>query len=340
MYPFFRRFRIRFVKHCISHNFFIDECMTFAQNFFLSTQTLKWLLFSLLALIWGSSFILMKIGLQHLNAYQVASIRILSAGLVMLPFAIKGWKKVPKNKIITVIIAGLLGNFFPAFLYCIAETKIDSALTSILNALTPLCAIIIGVAFFKLAVTWQKIFGVVTGFIGLSLLPIASEGAISFANISYASFVLMATICYGTNVHVVSRHLKELSSTDIASVAFSFFIPPCILILISTGFFDLPLAQHEFIFSVAASFILGALGTALASVWFYTLVKTAGSIFASLVTYGIPFIAVLWGLIFGEHITLFEIGCLLIILAGVYIVNKKVRKPVSPQVRKTFPNQP
>jgi len=265
----------------------------------------------------------MKIGLQHLNSYQVASIRILSAGLVMLPFGIKGWKKVPRNKIMTVIIAGLLGNFFPAFLYCIAETKIDSALTSILNALTPLCAIVIGIAFFKLAVTRQKIVGVVTGFIGLALLPIASEGAISFANIAYASFVLMATICYGTNVHVVSRHLTQLSSADIASVALSFFIPACISILVLTGFFDLPLAQHGFILSVAASFILGALGTALASVWFYTLVKTAGSIFASLVTYGIPFIAVLWGLIFGEPITVFEIGCLLIILAGVYIVNRK-----------------
>jgi len=314
--------------------------MTFAQNFFLNRQTLKWLLFGLLALIWGSSFILMKIGLQHLNAYQVASVRILSAGMVMLPFAIKGWRKVPKDKIITVIIAGLLGNFFPAFLYCIAEIKIDSALTSILNALTPLCAIIIGIVFFKLTVTQQKVVGVVIGFVGLALLPVATEGAISFANMSYASFVLIATICYGTNVHVVSHYLKGLSSIDIVSVAFSCFIPPCVLILAITGFFALPLAQHQFLFSVAASFILGALGTALASVWFYTLVKTAGSIFASLVTYGIPFIAVLWGLIFGERVTVFEIGCLLIILAGVYVVNKKVSKPESPQVRKTFPNQP
>jgi drug/metabolite transporter (DMT)-like permease len=166
---------------------------------------------------------------------------------------------------------------------------------------------------------------VIIGFIGLVLLPVASEGAISFANISYASFVLIATICYGTNVHVVSHYLRELSSIDIASVAFSCFIPPCVLILTFTGFFDLPLAQHDIIFSVAASFVLGTLGTALASVWFYTLVKTAGSIFASLVTYGIPFIAVLWGLIFGEHVTVFEIGCLLIILAGVYIVNRKSR---------------
>jgi drug/metabolite transporter (DMT)-like permease len=265
----------------------------------------------------------MKIGMQYLTACQVASIRILSAGLVMLPFGVKALKKVPKNKMIPVIIAGLLGNFFPAFLYCLAEIKIDSSLASILNALTPLCAILIGVTFFHLKVTRNKILGVIIGFIGLVLLPFAAKGEISFVNLSYSSLVLVATMCYGTNVHVVSNYLKELSSTDIASVAFIFFILPCILILCLTGFFDLPLTQSGFPFSVMASFVLGALGTALASVWFYTLVKTAGSIFASLVTYGIPFIAVLWGLIFGEAITVWEIACLFIILAGVYIVNKK-----------------
>lgn len=261
--------------------------------------------------------------MQHLTAYQVASIRILSAGLVMLPFAVKGWKLIPKNKVLTVVIAGLLGNFFPAYLYCLAEIKINSSLTSILNALTPLCAILIGVAFFQLKITWQKIFGVIVGFIGLVLLPFAAEGGISFDNLSYASLVLVATVCYGTNVHVVSRYLKEIPSVQIAAVAFSFFIPVCILILAGTGFFNLSLLQNNIPFSILASFILGALGTALASVWFYKLVKTAGSIFASLVTYGIPFIAVLWGLIFGEKVTVPEIGCLFIILAGVYLVNKK-----------------
>ena len=281
------------------------------------------MLFILLAVIWGSSFILMKIGMQHLTAYQVADIRILSAGLVMLPFAVKGWKRVPKNKIATVIIAGLLGNFFPAFLYCLAEIKIDSSLASILNALTPLCAIIIGIAFFKLKVNTNKILGVIIGFLGLVLLPFASEGGISFVNLSYSSLVLIATICYGTNVHVVSRYLKEMSSIDIASVAFSFFIPPCILILALTGFFNLSLSESGVPLSILAASTLGILGTALASVWFYMLVKNAGSIFASLVTYGIPFIAVLWGVIFDETVTVLEIVCLFIILAGVYLVNKK-----------------
>jgi drug/metabolite transporter (DMT)-like permease len=283
----------------------------------------------LLTLIWGSSFILMKIGLEHLSALQVASIRILSAGIVLLPFSLNGWKRVPKNKVITLVIAGLLGNFFPAFLYCLAEIKIDSSLASILNALTPLCAILIGVAFFHLKITWHKILGVITGLAGLVLLPFAAGQEISFTNLSYSSLVLIATVCYGTNVHVVSSYLKGLSSVDIASVALSLFIPPCIFILACTGFFDLPFTQKDLLFSILAASVLGALGTALASVWFYMLVKTAGSIFASLVTYGIPFIAVLWGLLFGEKVTVWETGCLILILAGVYLVNKvgKKRRP-------------
>lgn len=289
----------------------------------LKIQTSKWLLYALLCLTWGSSFILMKTGLQHLTAWQVASIRILSAGVVVLPFTFKSWQRIPKNKITVIILSGLIGNFFPAYFYCLAETKIDSSLASIFNALTPLCAIVVGVGFFQLSITRQKIIGIIIGLIGLVLLPFVGEDKLSFENLAYASLILIATICYGTNVHVISRYLKELSSIDIAAVSLSCFIVPCTLILLYTDFFNLQLTESGVAVSVLASFTLGALGTALASVWFYILVKKAGSIFASLVTYGVPFIAVLWGLIFGEKVTVAETGCLLIILAGVYIVNRK-----------------
>ena len=279
----------------------------------------------MLSLIWGSSFILMKAGMQHLSAYQVAAIRILSAGLVSLPFAISGWKQVPKNKYGIIIIAGLFGNFFPAFLYCIAEIKIDSSLAAILNALTPLCTILIGIAFFQLKTTWNKITGVLIGFIGLALLPFAAQNQVSFTNFGYSSLILIATICYGTNAHIVTRYLKDISSLQIAAVAFSIFIIPSLLILVFTGFFNLNILSDGIPFSILASSVLGVFGTAIASVWFYMLVKSAGSIFASLVTYGIPFIAIVWGLIFGEAITTLEIICLGIILGGVYLVNKKTK---------------
>ena len=305
----------------------------------MQTNTRNWLLFIILSIIWGSSFILMKIGMQHLSAYQVASIRILSAGIVLLPFAIKGFKQVPKNKYGAIIIAGLLGNFFPAYLYCLAEIKIDSSLASILNALTPLCAIIIGVAFFQLKITFAKITGVLIGFAGLALLPFASNNQMRFTNFGYSALVLIATICYGTNVHVVSHYLKDISSMLIAAIAFAFFIPVCLIVLLYTGFFKFHLLQNGIPVSILAATTLGVLGTAIASVWFYVLVKSAGSIFASTVTYGIPLIAIVWGLIFGETITVLEIVCLVMILAGVYIVNKKSSNIKRESYRQTVQNR-
>lgn len=265
----------------------------------------------------------MKEGLLELTAYQVASIRILSAGVILLPFTINALRKIEKKKIKLIIWSGLLGSFFPAYLFCIAETKIDSALAGILNSLTPLFTIIIGVLFFQLEVKKQKYIGVTVGFIGLILL-LLTKSNINFQSISFAFLILIATIFYGINVNLVSKHMKEIGSLNIAAVAFCFLIIPSLFILYFTGYFNLQfISSSTILYSTVASSILGIFGTAFASVLFYVLVKRAGGIFASLVTYGIPFVAILWGIFYGEVVTLKELGCLLIILLGVYLVNKK-----------------
>ena len=288
----------------------------------LKDKLINWGLFTILSLIWGSSFILMKEGMTQLTPYQVASIRILSAGLVLVPFARKALLTVPKNKLFLVILSGLLGSFFPAYLFCIAETKIDSSLAGILNSLTPLFTIIVGVSFFQLRVGTQKIIGVLIGFIGLCLL-VAPTGNISMEHFSYTLLVLLATVFYGVNVNMVGRHMQGVGSLNIASLAFVFLVIPCIIILYFTGYFALPLGHKEFLVATLASFVLGVMGTAVASILFYMLVKRAGTLFASMVTYGIPFIAVMWGVWGGEPVTMRQIGCLGIILVGVYLVNRK-----------------
>jgi drug/metabolite transporter (DMT)-like permease len=279
-------------------------------------------LFTILSLIWGSSFILMKAGMNTLTPYHVASIRIFSAGLVLIPFARKALLQIPKNKMLLVILSGLLGSFFPAYLFCIAETKIDSSLAGILNALTPLFAILVGIGFFQLKAGTQKIIGVFIGFAGLCLL-IAPSGNISFEYFSYSLLILLATLFYGINVNMVGRHMQGIGSINIASLAFVFLVIPCLIILYFTGYFDLPLTNKDVMLSTLASFVLGAMGTAVASILFYMLIKRAGTLFASMVTYGIPFIAVLWGVWGGEQVTMAQVGCLGIILVGVYLVNKK-----------------
>lgn len=287
-------------------------------------QTLiNWGLFIVLCFIWGSSFMLMKIGNHELNPYHVASIRIFSAGLVLSPFAFNALKDIPRNKVLLAILSGLLGSFFPAYLFTIAQTKIDSSIAGILNALTPLFTIIIGVLFFKLKAAGNKWLGIIVGFIGLALLPFAAEKKIVFDELSYSLLILLATIFYGVNVNMVGNYLRTINSLNIAALAFVFLMVPSLLVLYITGYFHLDLSDTKIIKATTASAVLGVMGTAVASTLFYMLLKRAGALFASTVTYGIPFVAILWGLIDGEIITVWQIGCLGIILLGVYLANRK-----------------
>ncbi len=284
-------------------------------------RLLQWSLFFLLSLIWGSSFILMKEGMKHLTPYQVASLRLLSAGLVLLPFALKAIKQFPRKDFPLVVVSGLLGTFFPAYLFCIAETRLDSGLAGIMNALTPLFTIVIGALFFQSRLPIKKWIGVVIGFVGLVLLLISGREGIRFNNMNYAFFIILATVCYGINVNMVSRYLTHIPSLSIAAVAFSALTIPSAILLFMTGYFQQSAAEG-FIYSTSASSILGVFGTAIASILFYMLMKRAGILFASMVTYGIPFVALFWGFLAHESIAPLQVVCLGIILGGVWLANK------------------
>ena len=284
----------------------------------------NWMLFLALSLIWGSSFILMKEGMALLSPYQVATIRLLSAGIVMLPFSYKAVKLVERKTYKFVFAAALTGSFFPAYLYCIAETKIDSSLAAILNSLTPLCTILIGMAFFNMKAGTKKLAGVLTGFAGLVVLPFAANKGVNLTGITFSGLVLLATVFYAINGNLAAKHLSGINAIHVTSLAFAFLIIPCLVILAATGFFSIGFSHNPpALRSLLAAILLGVGGSALAYVFFYMLVKRAGVVFTSLVTYGIPFVAILWGLLDGEVITLAETLCLLVILAGVYIANRK-----------------
>jgi drug/metabolite transporter (DMT)-like permease len=286
---------------------------------------LNWLLFIALSSIWGSSFILMKIGLNnHLSPYQIAALRIVSAGLVLLPTAIKYIRQIPPGKLLIVFISGAIGSLIPAFLFCLAEEGIDSSLAGTLNCLTPIFVIITGALFFKTHTSSNKIIGIVIAF-GGSLLLLISKGHMQESqHLIFVSFVVVATILYGFNVNMVGRHLLSITSLHIAAVALALNAIPAFIVLVFTGFFGLPLANHDILLAVGAASLLGIVGTAFATIIFYTLVKRAGGIFASMVTYGIPFVAIGWGIVYGEALSWKEVVCLVIILFGVYWVNKRV----------------
>lgn len=295
----------------------------------MNNRFINWAIFIILCFIWGSSFKLMKDS-TALSATQIAALRIFSAGLVFLPFAFFHIRKIPRSKLPLVILSAVFGNLLPAFLFAVAIIKLDASLAGILNSLTPICVVVIGILFFNSKVNPKKVAGVITGFMGLVLLTLfpalAGEKNISLGNFSYTLLILLATLLYGVNVNMVSQYLKGINPVHAATVSLSFMTIPTILVLWQQGFFEIDFHNNAIRKAVWSSIALGVVGSALATAFFYILVKRAGGLFASLVTYGIPFVALFWGFIDGEKITWIKLICLGIILLGVYLANRPDRK--------------
>lgn len=284
---------------------------------------MKWLLFISLCLIWGSSFILIAEGLETMSPYQVASIRIFFAGLCFLPLIKKAYKETPKEALGPIILSGFLGTFFPAFFFSIAQTKIDSSLAGILNALTPIFTIAIGTFFFHLKIGWLKWLGIFIGFTGMLITNLGGKHGINFDHLTYSLFVLLATIFYGLNVNVVNKYVQNVAPLHIATIAFTSLIIPTLIVLGATGYFTHPnLMNGSWTKGTLIAGLLGLINTGVASVIFYQLMKKAGPVFASTVTYIIPFVALGWGIYFGETITSLQIIGMVVILAGVRLANK------------------
>jgi drug/metabolite transporter (DMT)-like permease len=246
-----------------------------------------------------------------------------SAGIVLLPSAIKHFRDIPGNKIGIIFMSGVLGSLLPAYLFCVAELGIDGALAGTLNSLTPIFVIITGALFFNSKTAANKILGIITAFTGSILLLLSKNNLHESQNMIYVLYVVLATICYGFNVNMVFKNLKDIGSLQIAAIALTMNAIPALIVLYFTGYFNLPLTDPEVLKSTVHSVLLGILGTAVASIIFYMLVKRAGAVFASMVTYGIPIVANFWGIIYGEDVGWKQFACLLLILLGVYLANRK-----------------
>jgi drug/metabolite transporter (DMT)-like permease len=291
----------------------------------MNSKLINWSFFILLCFIWGSSFRLMKEGDKGLIPAQVAALRIFAAGIVFLPFAFFHIGKLPRKKMGLIILIGLFGNLLPAFCFAIAILKIDSSLAGILNSLTPVCVAAIGIIFFRDKINIQKIIGILVGFGGLCLLTL-SQGRISFTHSALALLIFAATVMYGINVNLVGHYLKGLNPVHLATVSLSFMALPAAIVLWQQGFFQLDFSDSTIQWAVINSIVLGIVASSFATIIFYILVQRAGGLFASLVTYGVPFVALFWGILDGETVSLIEKISLLIILVGVYLANRPDKK--------------
>ena len=286
-----------------------------------SKQT-KWFFLLLLALIWGSSFILIKRGLVGLTPYQLGAFRIFFAGLFLLIIGFNSLKSIPKQKWKYIALTALFGTFIPAFLFSIAETRLDSSISAILNSLTPLNTLILGILSFGLIFKRSQIYGVIIGFIGSILLVF--NGAIHHPeqNYYFSIFVIIASICYALNVNLIKKYLSDLSPLSITTGNFAVMILPAILILTFSGIEEtiaIEKTQHSIFFIL----LLGILGTGIANIIFFKLIQISSPVFATSVTYLIPIVAFFWGLLDNEMLTPVQFLGAFIILIGVYLSSKK-----------------
>lgn len=283
----------------------------------------------------------MKVSSEGLTGSQIAALRIFSSAIVFVPFAIFHIAHIPRKKWGLLFLTGLCGNLLPAFCFAIAITRVDSSLEGILNSLTPICVVAIGILFFRDKIKPQRIVGIIIGFAGLCLLTFLKEN-IDLDNMGYALLVVLGTISYGINVNLVSHYLKTVKPIHIATVSLSLMAIPAGLVLWQQDFFSLDFGEPAVQWSIFNTLLLGLVGSAFATVLFYILVQKAGGIFASLVTYGIPFVALFWGFTDGERVTIVDIICLPLILLGVYLANRPDKKTVeiSTPVREPMREQP
>ncbi len=274
-----------------------------------------------LAIVWGSSFILMKKGLESYSYIQVAGLRLFIASLSLLPFIYNAFKKVARKHWIPIIITALLGNGIPAFLFTKAQTHLTSSFVGILNSLTPLFTLLLAVIFFKAKASRTNVLGIIIGFSGASLLASSNLINISLNN-KYTFLVIIATLSYAISVNVIKKYLYDLDPISISALAFLFIGPISGIYIYDDNIIYL-LSSQEGIEALMYIILLAVFGTSLAVVVFNKLIKDSSAIFASSVTYIIPVIAIIWGIADNEEILLHHIIGTIIILCGIYLVNKR-----------------
>lgn len=290
----------------------------------MQSTTKKWLYLLILSLIWGSSFILIKKSLLGLTPYQLGALRTVITGVFLFAVGLKSIKSINKKEWKWITISGFLGSFFPAFLFAIAETEIDSAIASILNSLVPLNTVLFGFAVFKIASTKRQILGVIIGFIGTSILILRGAELNPQQNYLYAGYVLIATVMYAFNANIIKKHLQNVKPLAIATGNYVSLMLPSLIILWYTDFFSASTYEHSnFKMSIVYVTILSFFGTALAKVLFNSLIQISTPVFASSVTYLMPVVALVWGILDGESFGLVQAMASVIILLGVYLANRK-----------------
>lgn len=288
----------------------------------------RWFYLVVLSLIWGSSYILIKKGLEGFTAIQLWGVRVLMAGLILMGIGWRSLRTIERDQWKWVALSGVLGSFAPMFLFAWSQTEIDSSVVSILNSLVPLFTLFVGYVLFRISFSGNQLAGVLLGLLGAGALIYLGAEMNPNQNYWYASGVVLASFCYAINANLIKSKLQSVSAMGIAVGNFLFLILPALGVVLFSGALSGPVRQGpNFWASLGYIALLCVFGTAIAKVMFNRLVQFSSPVFSVSVTYLIPLVGVLWGVLDGERFSPGQVGAAGLILAGVYLVNKNKKAP-------------
>ena len=287
----------------------------------------KWFLLLVIALTWGSSFMLIKKSLVVFTPYEIGAIRVAGSGLLLGVIGIPALFKMSKKTILWVTIAGFFGNFLPMFLFPIAQTKVSSSLAGILDSLVPIFVLVFGFLLFGIKSKKTQMLGAVIGFLGAASIIYFSEANAEDSNFWYVMLVVLAGASYGVNAVVIKERIPNLNAIKLTAAVYSIWAIPSLVILYFTGFVQNFEMKPEFTEPLSYLAFLTVFATAIAMLLYFKLIQDTSAVFASTVSYLLPIVAVIWGILDGEKFTFWYVFGGALILIGIYLIREKKKDP-------------
>lgn len=284
----------------------------------------KWFILTILALTWGSSFILIKKSLVAFTPYQVGSVRVIVSGIILLPFSAKVFRKTDRRTFMWMVLAGAMGNFIPMYLFPMAQMHVTSSMAGILDSLVPVFVLLLGYVFFRIHSKPVQWTGILLGFAGaaaLMYLPGTNGGS---NHAGYALLIVLATLFYAGSALIVSKKLEQIPAVSLSAAIYAIWMIPALIVFYFSEPEKVLIHDSATLWHSAGYLgILSVVGTALAMLLYYKLIQKTSAVFASTVTYLIPLVSVFWGVLEGEHFSFWHAAGGLLILTGIYLVQDR-----------------
>ncbi len=280
-----------------------------------------WGLFCSVSLIWGASFLLIDIGLDALTPGMVTLVRVGTGALALLVltrFQQGGFSLPDPTDRLLIGILGLVWVAIPFTLFPLAQDRINSSITGLLNGATPIFAAVIAAAFLKQKTRGPQLLGIGLGLVGIGLIssPSIDEGA---SQASGVAMVVAATFCYGIALNLGAPLQHKYGAVRVMS----WVLTVAAVLTVPYGLVDLGSNEAQ-LGPIVAVLILGVVGTGVAFALMGSLVKGVGPTRASFITYLLPVVALFLGVTFrDDQVAGLAVVGVVLVISGAFMASRK-----------------